>query len=147
MDKDKCTGYHGTSLHLIESIVTDGLLKPGTINVKGNEIKIPPDHIHRNAIVNNINNFAEAVFLSPSFLYCTLTAYAKPFVYKNAQYLPILECFVEKGKYQELPLTTETYRKMLQPGEDANKIEWRIEDPGAVHVYCLHLCEQFSVYQ
>jgi len=36
---------------------------------------------------------------------------------------------------------------MLQPGEDVNKIEWRIEDPRAVHVYCLHLCEQFSVYQ
>jgi len=134
-------------MDLIESIVTDGLLKPGMINVKGTKIVPPPDHFDRNAKVCNIENFADAIFLSPSFKYCCLDAYAKPFEYRNNQYIPILECLVEKGKFKELPLTTEAYKQMLGSNENPDKIEWRIEDPRAVHVVCLHLCEQVSVFR
>jgi len=151
------TGYHGTCLEFIESIVTNGLLKPKSITGTGQTIEILQGHILDGKFspldwVKAIENFPTAIFLSPSFRYSALEVYAKPFsfpnVYKNEteskHHNAILECLVEEGpgpgRYQMHPATTLTYKP--RDGENPKELEIRVESPHLVHIKCLHIISQ-----
>jgi len=140
------TCYHGTSIEVIESIVTDGLLKPGLLTVSGQVIVPPPEHIGRDVNTHGISNFADAIFLSPSLRYCLMPAYSIAFHNNQNRtwYLPVLECLVEKGKYRVLPYTCPEY--VPKSNENPNEIEWRVEDPDAVKIKCLHLFEAMTAF-
>jgi len=100
-------------------------------------------HISQGVVKFDIENFSDAIFLSPSIYYASLDIYAKACFYKRNQdpgwYLPVLECFVEKTGIQKVPKTTLTYKCKLDLGEMEDEMEWRVEDPKMVHVKCLRL--------
>jgi len=155
------TAYHGTCLNFIESIVTNGLLKPKSITAVGETIEILQGHIKKAEHspidwVRAIPNFESAIFLSPSFCYSALEVYAKPFAFPNsykgetkAKYHNcILECLVEEGpgvgRYQKYPKTTLNYE--TRPGENENELEIRVEDPNLIHIKCLHIISQKYIH-
>lgn len=119
--------YHGTSISVIRSILTDGLVVPGTITTSGKLINPPANHIARGYEAYNTPDFASAVFLSPSVHYSADTVYARLFSDGDQSFLPVLECSVRRGSYHSNRCTVPSYKPY--PGDDMKAIEWRVADP------------------
>jgi ankyrin repeat protein len=120
--------YHGTSINAVESIIREGLVKPGTLISTGKVIDIPPNHIGRNTSMGGLLDFSVAIFVSPSFGYASHFVYSTTFHWKQ-RYKPVIECLVEKNSYEIFRSTTPTY----VPNEsDPKDLEWRITDPRKV---------------
>ena len=123
-------GYHGTSIAVVRSILADGLVMPGTVVSLGKRISPPKNHIPRGRKAFGIDDFADAVFLSPSIHYSSDLTYAVPFSDNDQQLLPVLECSVPAKSYSVYKSTVSTY--VAHPGDDINAIEWRLSDPQIV---------------
>ena len=124
--------YHGTRIDALRSILTDGLVRPGTLVANGIRVRPPPHHIPLYISVNNIENFAAAIFVSPSFRYSSDPIYATPFEYEGKRWLPVLECSVRTGSYTTFKGTLPRYNP--EPTDDMNTIEWRINDPRDIEI-------------
>lgn len=122
--------YHGTTIGVIRSILADGLVMPGTVVSQGKRISPPKNHIPRGRKAFGVDDFADAVFLSPSVHYSSDLTYAVPFSHDDQQLLPVLECSVPTKSYSVYRSTVLTY--VARPGDDINAIEWRISDPEKV---------------
>ena len=61
--------YHGTNIKVVRSILTDGLVVPGTMVSSGIRVNPPSNHFARDNTYFGVNNFAIAIFLSPSIHY------------------------------------------------------------------------------
>ena len=122
--------YHGTNLSVVQSILRDGLVMPGTVVSVGKRISPPKNHIPRGRAAFGLKDFADAVFLSPSVHYSSDLAYAVPFSHGDQQILPVLECSVQAKSYGVYKSTVPTYA--AHPGDDMEAIEWRISDPERV---------------
>jgi ankyrin repeat protein len=122
--------YHGTNISVIRSILTDGLVLPGTVVGAGKRISPPKNHIARGRKAFEIDDFADAIFLSPSLYYSSDPVYAIAFPYNDQQLLPVLECSVQTNGYHSFPSTVRTYT--AHPGDDMKAIEWRVSDPEKV---------------
>ena len=119
--------YHGTRIDVIQSILIDGLVVPGTLVSNGIRVKPPANHIPLYTKANNIPNFAGAIFVSPSIYYCLDPVYATSFEYEGRRLLPLLECSVKFGSFTTHRSTLPLY--IPHPTDDLNVIEWRIDDP------------------
>jgi len=138
------TAYHGTNIGAIESIITEGLLLPGTLTGIGKEIFPPPTRCQRNREVFGIKDFACGIFVTPSIHYASLKIYAAGFRNENVPSRVILECLVEKNKFRKFENTTQYDPR---EGENLQEIEWRIEDPNAVHVKSIIIRKAHAVYK
>lgn len=126
------TVYHGTRFDVLPSILTDGLVAPGTIVANGTRVKPPAHHIPLYRNVDNILNFASAIFVSPSIYYSSNPIYATSFEYEGKRLLPVLECSVKAGSYTTHKGTVPRYT--AHPTDDINAIEWRIDNPMDIEI-------------
>jgi ankyrin repeat protein len=122
--------YHGTNIAVVRSILADGLVIPGTVVGAGKRINPPKNHIARGRKAFKVDDFADAIFLSPSVHYSSDPAYAIAFPYDDRQLLPVLECSVKTNGYQVYPCTVPGYT--AHPSDNLEAIEWRVSDPGNV---------------
>ncbi len=124
--------YHGTNIEAVRSILTDGLIIPGTITTSGKRINPPSNHIARDVQVFGVPDFAAAIFVSPSVYYSSHPTYARPFSYNGQQLIPVLECSVKTNGFTSNKCTTTTYN--AHPTDDLKNIEWRVNDPTNVQI-------------
>lgn len=126
------TVYHGTNIKVIQSILLDGLVVPGTVVSSGIRVTPPDNHYSREDTYFNVPNFADAIFLSPSIHYSSDPTYATAFSDGDRQLIPVLECSVKHGSYTTYASTVERYSE--HPDDDMDTIEWRVKDPANVEI-------------
>lgn len=124
------TAYHGTSIKVIQSILMDGLVMPSTVVSSGFRVCPPDNHIPRGEEAYGIEDFANAIFVSPSIHYCSDPVYAVTFSHEDQRLIAVLECQVKKNSFRAFPSTVETYNE--HPTDNINEIEWRITCPSAI---------------
>jgi hypothetical protein len=124
--------YHGTNIKVIRSILVDGLVVPGTVVSSGIRVVPPSNHYSRARTYFNVENFADAIFLSPSIHYSSDPTYSTTFSDDDRQMIPVLECSVKNGSYETNAGTVGRYT--AQPGDDINAIEWRVKDPTNIEI-------------
>jgi len=95
---DFVDGFHGTGFDKLLSIADLGLRMPGD-KINDSPIEIVPGHIKLGSNVNNVENWAKAIFVSPSVLYSGKSVYSKAVIIDNIAWLPILQVKVKKGAY------------------------------------------------
>ena len=124
--------YHGTRIDALQSIITDGLVVPGTLVANGLRVKPPAHHIPLYIHANHVPNFANAIFLSPSIYYGSHSIYATSFEYEGKRLLPVLECSVKTDSYTTHKGTIPHYT--AHPTDDVATIEWRINNPTDIEI-------------
>ena len=124
--------YHGTSIGVIRSILMDGLVMANTVVSSGVRVCPPPNHIARGLKAFGINDFANAIFVSPSVHYSSDPVYARSFTFNDQSAIAVLECRLMKDSFQTFASTVPTY--VAKPGDDINAIEWRITYPAAIRI-------------
>ena len=130
------TAWHGTSFKNLESIAEIGLKPPGALLNDGNTIQVIVTHIERGVPVNNIEDWANAIFVSPSIFYSAHPAYSKDIFSENEQYKILVELRVKPFIYYRGESTCQSY--VLKQGEP-KKLEYRIapENEKEVQVFSL----------
>lgn len=124
--------YHGTRIDVIRSILTDGLVLPGTIVANGTRIQPPANHIPLYVKTDSFPNFAGAIFVSPSINYSCDSTYSTSFEYQGKRLLPVLECSVKSNSYTMHHSTLSQYHP--HSTDNIQTIEWRVTDPINVQV-------------
>ena len=122
--EDWITAWHGTRFQYLESIAEVGLKPAGGKLKDGKEIKICVGHIDRTITLDNIPNWGEAIFVSPSIFYCAHPAYAKEIVSSNESWKIFVEVRVKPKSYIEHGSTVRNYQ--YKEGEP-KALEYRIE--------------------
>lgn len=115
--------WHGTKFKYLESIVINGLKPSGSKLPNGIEIKPPSGHIKLDKTVEGIENWAKAVFFSPSCIYSSLGVYAEKIYSNQQEFACLIEGRAKKGEFTKHRATSQ--RKKV-PGEP-KLIEYRIE--------------------
>ena len=69
IEKDWVPAWHGTNFTSLESIAEIGLKAAGGKSKKGEIINVCVSHIGRMKTVNKIEDWANAIFVSPSIFY------------------------------------------------------------------------------
>ena len=136
VEKNWETAWHGTNFSCLESIVKMGLKPPGAKNEKGDEIKVVCSHITRGKVVNNIKDWANAIFVSPSIFYSGYEVYAKEIGSKEETWKVLVEVRVKPDSYFERESTCKLYKPKKNEPE---MLEYRIppENEKDVQVYSL----------
>ncbi|CAF1590258.1 unnamed protein product, partial [Adineta ricciae] len=124
--------YHGTNINVILSILMDGLVMPSTVVSTGYRVCPPAGHIARGVAAFGIDDFANALFVSPSIHYCSDPVYAVTFSSGDRRMIAVLDCRIEHDKFSAFRSTVPTY--VAHPGDDLNAIEWRITRPSAIQI-------------
>jgi ankyrin repeat protein len=106
--------YHGTKFVSIEFILKNGLKKYG---------EPLQNHIQLGQKINNINNWADAIFVSPSIFYAS--KYSELINYKNQEWFLIIEARVRPNSFSIHESTIYGYQ--FKKDEPKN-VEYRIED-------------------
>ena len=96
-----------------------------TKHENGLEIKPLENHINRYVTVNNIEDWAKAIFVSPSIFYSANAAYAKVIQSCDKEWLILIEARTKIGNYVSQESTVFKYECM--EGEAKDDIELRIE--------------------
>lgn len=124
--------YHGTRIAVLQSIIIDGLVAPGTIVANGIRVKPPAHHIPLYVQANHIPNFANAIFLSPSIYYSSNPIYTTSFEYEGKRLLPVIECSVKTESYTTHKGTIPHYKP--HSTDNLSAIEWRISNPTDIEI-------------
>ena len=101
--------WHGTKFQYLKSIVELGLKPPGEKSKSGEKIKVNESHIKRAVIVNNINDWAEGIFVSPSVFYSAYPAYSEEIHCNNMIWRVLVEVRVKPYYYTEYGSTCPKY--------------------------------------
>ena len=126
--KNWVPAWHGTKLENIESILRNGLKEAGS-KMMGGEMSgmiTPKDgHIPFGEKVNNIKNWAKAIFVSPSIFYSTHPIYAERIksTFFGNTWAVLIETRLLPGSYKAFQTTT--HRKVIK-GEPS-LIEYRVK--------------------
>ena len=119
-------GWHGTKYEFLESIMKYGLLPSGTILENGTEIKPLEGHVQYGCKIDDIEDWAKAIFVSPSIFYAGHPVYAqKIFDNSGTEYCVIVETRIKQGTYKEFPPTI--VEKLPQTNGEPTFVEYRIE--------------------
>jgi len=96
---DYTDAFHGTNFQALTSIAKHGLQPPGSS--AGSEMIAPaPGHIKRGVTVNGIENWSDAIFVSPSIYYAGHPVYAKVIVNNmNERWIPVIQTKVKNGTF------------------------------------------------
>ena len=117
-------GWHGTKFEFLESIMKYGLYPSGTKLKNGKEIKPLDGHVKLNTKVAGFDNWAKAIFVSPSIFYAGHPAYARTIFSSNIEYSILVETRVKPGSFTEHPPTVVKY---AQKNGEPTFVEYRIE--------------------
>ena len=117
-------GWHGTRFEFLESIMKYGLYPSGTKLENGLEIKPLKGHVQLNISVANIENWAKAIFVSPSIFYAGHPAYAKTIKSNEDEYSILIETRIKPNTYTQHKPTVVKY---VQKNAEPTFIEYRIE--------------------
>jgi hypothetical protein len=131
-DKFPLIAYHGTNINNIRSIILDGLVVPGTVVSCGKRIQPPSKHFAREKTYFGVDDYADAVFLSPSIHYSLNPPFAVLFSACGQLLIPVLECSVKHNSYDAYRSTVAGYTAC--PGDDMNTIDWRVKDPANIEI-------------
>ena len=117
--------WHGTKFENIESILRNGLKEAGSRIIDGKMIKPKDGHIQFGVKVNNINDWANAIFASPSIFYSTHPIYAERIKsdFFGGSWAVLIETRLKPGTYGSFHTTT-TDREIID-GEPS-LVEFRV---------------------
>jgi len=101
IEKNWIQAWHGTNFGCLESIAEVGLKPPGGNSKNGNKIEVCVSHIEREFTVDNIHDWANGIFVSPSVFYSANPAYSKSITYNNEQWKVLVEVRVKPNSYYE----------------------------------------------
>ena len=123
-NEDWIPAWHGTRFQYLESIAEIGLKPAGGKANDGKEIQICVGHYSRELTLDNVPNWGDAIFVSPSIFYCAHPAYAKEIISSNESYKILVEVRVKPKSYIEHGSTVKNYQ--YKEGEP-KALEYRIE--------------------
>ena len=117
--------WHGTKLEYIESILKNGLKESGSILTDWNKITPQNDHVQFGVQLNNVNDWANAVFVSPSVFYSTHPTYSQRInsTFYGKSWAILIETRLLPGSYQSYKTTT---TREVVPGEPI-LVEFRVK--------------------
>ena len=104
--------WHRTEFKSLKSIMKHCLKLPGTKLENGLEIKPLENHMNRYVTVNNIEDWAKAIFVSPSIFYSANAAYAKVIQSIGKEWLILIEARTKIGSYVSQESTVFNYEFM-----------------------------------
>ena len=132
--------YHGTKYNCLISIIKNGLKKPGEIYDNDNDEKVKPrkGHINFGKTINNIKNWAKAIFVSPSIFYSSCRCYSQRIESNNSTWRIVIEVKIKPKSFESYNSTISKYHFLL--GEP-KKIEYRIVDKNDIKVYSVLFVE------
>ena len=127
-DKDNWVPvWHGTKYESLESIMELGLKLPGTKLKDGTVIKPLSWHIGRNITIDNIKDWANAIFVSQSIFYAANNSYGKEIKANNKEWIVLVEGRARIGSYYARRHTFgDVANYSLLEGEPED-VEFRIE--------------------
>lgn len=123
INRNWSTAWHGTKYKFLESIMNYGLRPSGTKLENGEEINPIAGHIKLNKKVQNIENWAKAIFVSPSIFYSADVVYAERIMSTNERYCVIVQCKIRPGSFTSHKSTVLKYKGL--DGEPSN-VEYRV---------------------
>ena len=132
--------WHGTKFESLKSIMKYGLKLPGTKLESGLEIKPLDDHIDRFVTVDNVNDWAKAIFVSPSIFYSANPCYAKTIESNGKEWLILIEARAKIGSYRTRESTVRDYKYI--DGEPKDEVEYRIEKESDIIVISICFLEK-----
>ena len=116
--------WHGTNFICLESIAELGLKPAGGLLKNGEELKVCISHISRDKTIDQIPDWANGIFVSPSIFYSGYPAYAKEIASKNETFRILVETRVKPKSFYERGSTCPRY--VLKKDEPKN-LEYRID--------------------
>lgn len=117
-------GWHGTKFEFLESIMKYGLYPSGSTLENGVEIKPLDGHVKLKTKVAGFDDWAKAIFVSPSIFYAGHPAYAKRIISNNEEYCVLVETRIKPGSFSKHPPTVVKY---AQKNGEPTFVEYRIE--------------------
>ena len=117
-------GWHGTKFEFLESIMKYGLYPSGSTLEDGTEIKPLPGHVKLKTKVDKFEDWAKAIFVSPSIFYAGHPVYAKKIDSDGITYSVLVETRIKPGTYSEHPPTVVKY---VQKNGEPIFVEYRIK--------------------
>ena len=130
--------YHGTKYNYLISIIKNGLKKPGEIFDNNEKVKPRKGHINFGKTVNNVKNWAKAIFVSPSIFYSSCRSYSQRIESNNKTWRIVVEVKIKPNSFESYNSTIPKYHFLL--GEP-KKIEYRIENKNDIKVYSVLFVE------
>ncbi|CAF1167872.1 unnamed protein product [Rotaria sordida] len=116
--------WHGTKYEHLYSIMKYGLHPAGAVLSPQYRISPQEDHIGLNIRVGSIDNWANAVFVSPSIFYAAHRVYSERIFCDQQQWCVLVETRVKPGSFTKHKQTLLNKRDLL-PGEPTN-VEYRV---------------------
>ena len=101
-----------------------GLYPSGSKLENGQEIKPLEGHVPLGIQVQDIRDWAKAIFVSPSIFYAGHPAYAKTLISNDAKYSILVETRLKPGTYRKFP---PSIVKGIQKNGEPTFVEYRIE--------------------
>jgi ankyrin repeat protein len=123
VEKEWIVAWHGTNFSVLESIAKIGLKPAGGELENGEENKVCTGHVSRDTDIDDIPDWANGIFVSPSIFYSAYEAYAKEICCNNEQWKVIVEVRVKPYSYYERKSTCPQYKPKI--GEP-KMLEFRI---------------------
>ena len=100
--------WHGTKYKHLGSIMKYGLHPPGSVLSPGYQISTQKGHIALNKRVGSFDNWAHAIFISPSIFYAADQVYSERIFSDNQRWCVVAEVRVKPGSYMFLLLIQST---------------------------------------
>lgn len=126
-NKNWIQAWHGTKYSNLMSIIANGLKPAGSKLNDGTSIMPLEGHIPLNVINDGIENWSNAVFVSPSILYASHKCYSEIIESDNQLWYTLLEVELKPNSYTSHGQTLSEPHNIL-PNEPIN-LELRIEAP------------------
>ena len=126
--------YHGTKYNYLESIITNGLKKPGEIIFDDKKVKPRKGHIDFGKTVYNVKNWAKAIFVSPSIYYSSCPCYSEKIKSNGKKWRVLVEVKVKPDSFECYDSTIGNYHFLENEPE---KVEYRIDEKENVYVYSI----------
>ncbi len=118
--------YHGTKLKYIKSIFQYGLLPSGAQLPNGELIKPPSNHFQLGTTYAGVEDWARAIFVSPSFMYASHQCYSEYTAKDNSGWCVVVKALVNPTSYKAYNPTT-LFKEEPITGEP-NLTEYRVEE-------------------
>ncbi|CAF0810978.1 unnamed protein product [Rotaria sordida] len=116
--------WHGTRYKYLSSIMQYGLQSAGTVLSSEHRVSTQEGHIHLNIKVGSIENWANAIFISPSIFYAADRVYSERIFSDNQRWCVLVETRVKPGSFTKHKQTLLNQRELL-PGEPED-LEYRV---------------------
>ena len=116
--------WHGTKYDFLESIMKYGLYPSGSKLENGLEIKPLEGHVELGVKVDDIQDWARAIFVIPSVFYAGHPIYTKPINSNGIEYSVLVETRINPNEYRKFPPTIVQY---IQKNGEPSFVEYRID--------------------